>query len=93
MIRKTISMSDEMGEWIAGRIASGQYSNESEYIRDLIRHDQVEQSEVLRIRKLLEEGEASGISDKTGEEILAEIKREMRANGELPADGGSKTRT
>ena len=33
-------MPDEMGAWIADRIKLGQYNNESEYFRDLVRRDQ-----------------------------------------------------
>ena len=48
MIRKTISMPDEMGEWIENRIRSGQYNNDSEYFRDLVRHDQQRQEALAR---------------------------------------------
>ena len=39
MIRKTISMPDAMGKYIDKRVKAGQYGNDSEYIRDLIRKD------------------------------------------------------
>ena len=44
MHRKTISMPDAMGEWISARVAAGQFNNESEYFRDLVRRDQEEMS-------------------------------------------------
>ncbi len=46
MIRKTISMPDAMGDWITERVKSGQYNNESEYIRDLVRQDQAERAKM-----------------------------------------------
>ena len=56
MIRKTIAMPDAMGDWIAKRIANGQFNNESEYFRDLIRKDQSEQERTAYLRARLEQG-------------------------------------
>ena len=58
MIRKTISMPDEMGRWIADQLASGRYGNESEYIRDLIRRDQENQRKLADLRTMLAVAEA-----------------------------------
>ncbi|MCW5723565.1 MAG: type II toxin-antitoxin system ParD family antitoxin [Maricaulaceae bacterium] len=58
MIRKTLSLPDDMGEWIAGRIASGRYNNDSEYVRDLIRRDQDEQRKAERLQAALDAAEA-----------------------------------
>ena len=64
MIRKTISMPDDMGQWILQRIA-GSYNNESEYFRDLVRQDQAQQEERKQLQQLLIAGEKSGMSDMT----------------------------
>ncbi|WP_300543198.1 type II toxin-antitoxin system ParD family antitoxin [Maricaulis sp.] len=58
MIRKTISMPDEMGQWIAEQLAQGRYSNESEYIRDLIRRDRENQRKTDDLRSMLAVAEA-----------------------------------
>ena len=58
MIRKTIAMPDAMGEWIAARIQRGQYNNESEYFRDLVRRDQEEDARRSYLVSRLEQGEA-----------------------------------
>ncbi|MEM1035430.1 MAG: hypothetical protein AAGI14_01585 [Pseudomonadota bacterium] len=57
MIRKTISMPDEMGDWIIRRLTDGQFNNESEYVRDLIRKDQAEQEQLAYLRARLQQGE------------------------------------
>lgn len=44
---------------VAQRVASGEYGNTSEYVRELIRKDQREQR-IQRLRALVEEGLASG---------------------------------
>jgi antitoxin ParD1/3/4 len=85
MIRKTISMPDEMGSWITKRV-TGEYNNESEYFRELVRRDQAQQDEILTLRKLIEEGEASGISDATVPDIIKRVKQELIDHGELPAE-------
>ena len=38
--RKTITVTDQQDHWIKAQIAAGQFTNDSEYIRDLIRRDQ-----------------------------------------------------
>ena len=40
MSRLTISMPDQMNEWVESQIAAGRYGNVSEYFRDLVRRDQ-----------------------------------------------------
>lgn len=60
VIRKTISLTPQQDEWIKQRLAHGDYTNESEYFRDLIRHDQEDQSKIEAIKNALIEGEESG---------------------------------
>lgn len=57
MMRKTISMPDRMGEWIASRINRGQFNNESEYFRDLVRKDQAEEENRQYLLARLSQGE------------------------------------
>lgn len=54
-----IALTEPLREYVVQRVASGEYGNTSEYIRDLIRRDQREQN-ILRLRALVEEGLASG---------------------------------
>ena len=49
-IRKTITLTDKQDEWIKAQIAGGDYTNDSEYFRDLIRRDQ-EQNAKFRALK------------------------------------------
>ena len=39
-VRKTITLTPQQDQWIKARIAAGGFTNDSEYIRDLIRRDQ-----------------------------------------------------
>ena len=58
--RKTITVTDQQDNWIKAQIAAGQYTNDSEYVRDLIRRDQARQADIEVIRAALIEGEESG---------------------------------
>ena len=58
--RKTITVTDQQNNWIKAQIAAGQFTNDSEYVRDLIRRDQASQADLAAIRAALIEGEDSG---------------------------------
>lgn len=59
-LRKTITLTDQQDNWIKAQIYAGHYTNDSEYIRDLIRREQERSLEIEAIRSALVEGEASG---------------------------------
>jgi antitoxin ParD1/3/4 len=59
-VRKTITLTDKQDDWIKAQIAAGHYTNDSEYIRDLIRREQERSAELDAIRAALIEGESSG---------------------------------
>lgn len=81
MTRKTITISGAMESWVKTQIAMGRYANDSEYFRDLIRHDQERYAAESRLRSMLEDAEASGLSDKTIDEIWAEAEARHMAKG------------
>ena len=60
MHRKTITLTEQQGGWVKSRIKGGQFGNDSEYIRHLIRQDQQAQERLATLRQALVEGEASG---------------------------------
>ena len=59
-VRKTITLTDQQDGWIKAQINAGHYTNDSEYIRDLVRREQERSAEIESIRAALIEGEASG---------------------------------
>lgn len=82
-VRKTITLTDQQGDWVKARIASGDFTNDSEYIRDLIRKDQERTAGIEVIRAALIEGEESGLSDSTPREIREAAKKRLRADGRI----------
>ena len=59
-VRKTITLTDKQDGWIKAQIEAGHYTNDSEYIRDLIRREQERSAEIEAVRAALIEGEVSG---------------------------------
>ena len=57
MHRKTITLTEQQNGWVKSRIESGQFGNDSEYIRHLIRQDQQAQERLATLRRALVEGE------------------------------------
>ena len=55
-VRKTITLTDTQDGWID----AGHYTNDSEYIRNLIRREQERSAGIDAVRAALIEGEASG---------------------------------
>ena len=74
-VRKTITLTDQQDSWIKSQIEAGHYTNDSEYIRDLIRREQERSAEIDAIRNALIEGEASGEPQPFD---VAAFKRRMR---------------
>ena len=59
-VRKTITLTEQQDHWVKAQIDAGHYTNDSEYIRDLIRREQERNFEIEAVRAALIEGEASG---------------------------------
>ena len=69
MATMNISLPDQMKQWVEGRTEGGAYANSSDYVRDLIRRDQVRAEKIAAMQVLITEGLESGISDRSMEDI------------------------
>jgi len=74
MASMNISLPDPMKDWVETQTNSGRYDNASEYVRDLIRHDQDRASKIATMQKLVEEAFENGASDKRLDDICAEAQ-------------------
>ena len=87
IVKKSISVTDQQNDWIRAQIEAGHYGNESEVVRALIRerqlHEQDTPAAIEAIRAKLLEAEGSGFTKQSAEEILAEIKAELRKAGKV----------
>lgn len=60
MATMNISLTDKLKNFVEEKVESGDYSNASEYVRELIRKEQDRAKAIAEIQVLLDEGEASG---------------------------------
>lgn len=74
-VRKTITVTDQQSAWIKSRITAGDYTNDSEYLRDLIRQDQINNDKLVALRMAIQDGLDSGVSDKNIPQLMAEVER------------------
>ena len=82
MVKKSISVTDQQDSWIKAQIKTGHYGNESEVVRELIRERQIReqetQTEIEAIRSALIDGEQSGLSKRTPDEIMQAVIERKR---------------
>ena len=74
-VRKTITLTDAQDNWIKAQVASGDYTNDSEYFRDLIRRDQ---EKAGALKAAIDEGLASGPSSRSLDEVWAAAEARYR---------------
>ena len=74
-VRKTITLTSQQDQWIKAQIAGGGFTNDSEYIRDLLRRDQEQNAKFVVLKAAIQEGLDSGISDKTVLEVWKEAEQ------------------
>jgi antitoxin ParD1/3/4 len=80
MSRQSISFTNPNSEWLDRKVNIEQeYKSNSEAVNDLIRKAR----EIEGIRARLIQAEHSGFTEMTRDEIRAEIREELRRNGEL----------
>ncbi len=79
--RKTITVTDKQDAWIKAQIKAGEFTNDSEYIRHLIRQDQSSRSRIEAIRAALIEGEQSGEPRPFDPEQFKQEMRDRHGNG------------
>lgn len=83
MIKKSITVTDHQDQWIKSQMATGNYGTDSEVIREALREKQNRTMELEAIRAALIEGEQSGISSRTPDDIVNAVLERKRKNGTL----------
>ena len=73
--RKTITLSEQQDAWVKSRIEAGDYTNDSEYFRDMIRRDQEQSAKFSALKQAIHEGLESGVSKRSVKDIWKEAER------------------
>ena len=76
--RKSITFTYQQDNWIKLRVEKGDFTNDSEYIRELVRKDQAENMKLLELKQAIDEGLQSGRSSLKISDIIKKVD-----NGEL----------
>lgn len=79
MATMNVSLPQQMKDWVDEQVATGRYANASDYVRDLVRRDQARAAGIAKLQALVDEGRASGISDKTLDQIFEESRARAMA--------------
>ncbi|MEW2919902.1 type II toxin-antitoxin system ParD family antitoxin [Muricauda sp. ANG21] len=77
VIRKSITFTEQQDAFVKSLIEQGFYTNDSEYIRDIIRKDQERRKSIVDLNDALIEGIESGPSDATIDSIWEEAMNEF----------------
>ena len=77
-IRKSITFTDQQNDWIKLQIQKGDFTNDSEYIRELVKKDQMQNLKLIELKNAIDEGFNSGASDLKISDIIKKVD-----NGEL----------
>lgn len=75
-VRKTITLTHAQDKWIKAQVASGDFTNDSEYFRDLIRRDQ---EKISALKAAIDEGLISGPDSRSLDDIWAAAEARYRA--------------
>ena len=82
-IRKTITLTEKQDEWIKVQITNGDFTNDSEYLRDLVRRDQEQNARFQTLKAAIQEGLNSGVGNKTVNDIMEEVETRLGVDGRL----------
>jgi antitoxin ParD1/3/4 len=78
VIRKSITFTEQQDTYIKSLIEKGFYTNDSEYVRDIIRKDQENRKSGIDLYDALVDGIESGVSKETVDSIW---EQSIEANG------------
>ena len=81
MASMNISLSGSMKEWVETQTRSGRYDTASEYVRDLIRHDQDRAAKIAALQARVDAAHESGVSDASLDAIWEMARKQAASDG------------
>lgn len=76
MTKVTLSLPDPLGEWAEKQAANNNFESVGDYVESLPREEQERQDGLAEFDRLVQEGEDSGLGDRTMDEILADARQQ-----------------
>jgi antitoxin ParD1/3/4 len=75
MAQMNISIPDKLKAYVESRVAEGDYSSSSDYLRDLVRRDQQYREQLESLRADIQAGYDSGISERSLADIVEDARK------------------
>jgi antitoxin ParD1/3/4 len=69
MGKLSITLGEELEQFIAKRVESGEYDDADEYLRALVEDDRKKQEAKQKLHEMIDDARASGVSEKGFDEI------------------------
>lgn len=82
-VRKSITFTEQQEKWIKSQIEEGYFTNDSEYIRDLVRQDQKRNDKLAKLKLAIDEGFESGVSSQSVTDIMKSVEKGLSQDGKL----------
>ena len=83
VVRKTVTFTEQQDRWIKSQIESGDFTNDSEYLRHLVRKDQSNNAQFLAVKAAIIQGLDSGTSENDIPNIMKKVEERMKKDGRL----------
>ncbi|HEX8046586.1 type II toxin-antitoxin system ParD family antitoxin [Rhizobium sp.] len=71
MATMNVALPDPMKDWVEAQAKTGRYSNASDYVRDLIRRDQVRNDKIAAMQRFVDDGLKGGVGSRSKDELFA----------------------
>ena len=82
MPKVTLTLAEPASTWIAARVDSGKWPTREAYVEALVEREREDAEKLVALHAALDEGMASGVSDRTIDEIFAAAReRHLNAAG------------
>ncbi len=77
MATMNISLPNPMRDWVDQQVQGGRYSNNSDYVRDLIRRDQELRDKTMALQQAITKGLESGLGGKLDMDEIKQLAKEQ----------------
>ncbi|HAV74673.1 MULTISPECIES: type II toxin-antitoxin system ParD family antitoxin [Limnobacter] len=72
----SVSLGPHFDQFIASQVQNGRYGSASEVVRAGLRLLEENETQLTQLRRLLEEGEQSGLSDYSYDDLISQLDKE-----------------
>lgn len=85
MVEITVTLPEDLSAWVEAQVRAGRHRDAGEVVRDLLRREQAKAGKIAHLDRLVDEARASGVSERSVDEIFAEARAEALAQTTHPA--------